>query len=218
MSDEIASSVVEITVGANEVRIEGSESFVSDELERILDKVDFTDSNESTLSSRHGTGDDRSDKGSTDRGDTGDPRPMGSEPEKQRSFDEYSGYSLSEVAQRINVPEESLYNHFYLDLDDDDFSIHIHDPRNIPEQQAFLGYCTIKEILSNQTYHNNTDTKKRLIDGEKVNIDEWGRKFLHNMRKMGYIKDDPNTDKKRNKPFKITPKGRERLVDWLTEN
>lgn len=136
--------------------------------------------------------------------------------ESEEDADEESDSTskLKDVADRINVPYEALSEYFYMDGDE----IHIHDPREIKPKYALIGYCTLKEELHNDTYHDNTDTKKKLIDNEKVNIEDWGGTLLYNLRESGYIKDNPNSQKSRFKPFKITPSGREELVDWLNED
>jgi hypothetical protein len=121
---------------------------------------------------------------------------------------------LHKVAKRLEVDYQQLTEHFYIDDD----GIHVHSPLNIEPKYALLGYCTIKEILSDDIYHDNKETKDKLIDVEKVEIDQWGRELLPNLRSTGLIKDNPNVDQDRNKPFKITPSGRRELVEWLNEN
>lgn len=121
---------------------------------------------------------------------------------------------LSKFADRANVDASKLEEHFYIDEEE----IHVQDPLQIEAKYAVLGYCSIREVLDEDPYHDNTETKKKMIDVEKVNIDSWGRKLLPNLRSAGLIKDDPNTEMSRNKPFKVTPKGRKEFVEWLNED
>ena len=206
MENEHSKATVDIAIGHNEIHIEGSEKFISDELSTILDRIDIGDqvsnsdhdsaSSQSTLSTIAQEADDD---------DT---------IQEDAELLSESQTGLSTVAQKINVSEESLAEHFYLD----DGEIHILNPMSIEPKYALLGYCTIKEVLFEESYHDNTQTKKKLIDKEKVKIDSWGSNFLHTLRRAGYIKDDPNSTKSRNKPFKITPSGHEQLVNWLNED
>lgn len=206
--------MVEITLGGNKVRIEGTEEFISNELDTILDRISLADSAEPSTPTEQVNNGDNSENSGADQSVDEDITDFGtSDVESLSNFD-----PITKVSHQLNIDRDNLENHFYIEGTKSDFNIHILDPREIPPKYALLGYCTIKEILSEETYHGNTETKKKLIDQEKVNIKDWGRVFLHNLRKEGYIKDDPNTDKKRNRPFKITPKGRNEFLDWVTEN
>ena len=205
--DESLSSVV-ISIGQNELRIEGTESFISNELSNILDRIDL--SSQSQMDTKDAI--DKAGSMDEEASENGASPSTRSEEDLEEEVDDSS--PLKKVAERINVPYGALSEHFYLDEDE----IHIQDPRNIEPKYALLGYCTIKEELHGKTYHENTETKKKLIDNEKVNIEDWGGTLLYNLREGGYIKDDPNSSKSRFKPFKITPSGREKLVDWLNED
>lgn len=208
LSDGDSHSSVEITIGRNNLRIEGSEDFISSELSTILDRIDL------------GPQPEIDDKEGSNKALSTEQEPSGNGASPQEEIDEDStekeaaDSQLRKVADRINVPYESLSKHFYLDDD----TVHIHDPREIESKYALLGYCTIKEELTGDTYHDNTEIKKKLIDDEKVNIEDWGGTLLYSLRKSGYIKDNPNSQKSRFKPFKITPSGREEFVDWLNED
>lgn len=195
MSEESVKSEIEIVVGENRVRINGSEEFISRELSTVLNQIDM----------ENGVNyDEQKDKQQGESGDI----------EDNISGDDELSSDISQVANKINVNPSSLAEHFYTDED----GIHIHNPMDIPPKYAVLGYCTIKEELDNITYHNNTETKKKLIDKEKVDIERWGGELLHSLRQGGYIKDDPNTTKSKNKPFKITPSGRKELINWINED
>lgn len=212
MSEESENSVVEISVGQNQLRVEGSEEFISDELSKILDRVDMTappalpaeaDGGEEAVESEVSKPGEQAklfDEPAPNQADTGE--------------DSDTDTELSEVANRLNVEPNAISEYFFIDGDE----VHIQDPMNIQPRYALLGYCSIKEILTGEQYHDNAATKKKLIDVEKVNISEWGGNLLYSLRQEGLIKDNPHTDKKRNKPFKITPPGREELVKWLNED
>lgn len=213
MAEEIENSIVEISVGSNRLKVTGSEKFISEELETILDKVDMT-SHSSPIAAESDGGtaslEPESEK-------SGKQSKLFEETETGKSgpTEEVGGNSeLSRVASRINVNISSLKKYFYIDGEE----VHIQDPMNIKQKYALLGYCTIKEIVTGEQYHDNAETKRKLIDVEKVNIGDWGGELLYNLRQEGSIKDNPNTEKQRNKPFKITPNGREELVNWLNED
>jgi hypothetical protein len=202
------SARLHISMGSDVVEISGSEEFVSNQLTTILDRLELGSGYESgeegmeeenrqeTMGSFIETQSDNSE--STDDNDT-----SGSQEET----------TIEDVANKINVPAENLKEYFYID----DGEIHIQNPRMEPKY-ALLGYCTLREEIHGDIYHNNPETKKKLIDVEKVDISDWGGTLLYNLRKSGYVKDDPNTSKSRFKPFKITPQGRRLLEDWLNED
>lgn len=207
-------SSVEIVIGPNEIRINGSEKFVSEELEALLEKVDLTKSVE-PLGTQTPSGMARVEKEELIEHDQEDG-------ENAVSSSESSIHDpLNRVAESLNVPPGGLKDQFYLDETEDnedgELEIHIMYPTKIPQKYALLGYCTIKEELTGQTYFDNKATKEKLVDGEKVPIEYWGRKLVHNLRNEGLIKDDPNSDKKRNRPFKVTPKGRSQFVEWVRQ-
>lgn len=201
MSSETDGAKAELKVGENEVRLEGSEQFVSDELSNIFDSIDIT--------ANYSAGPPAESSGTPDGPSAGTP----GEVDEEVETDESEADGLQKVATRLNVDVESLSEHFYVEGDE----VHIQDPMSVDAKFAFLGYCTIREILMGVQYHENNETKQALIDREKVNIGQWGSNFLYNLRRSGLIKDKPHTEKSRNKPFKITPSGREELVDWLNE-
>ena len=199
-------STVEIVYGEKEVRISGSENFVSDELSNILNEIDLT--SKEYAESKVRKNDSQAGQKSGGRRDSHEPG--------NNSTNEQD--PLQQVSGQLNVPAAKLREHFYVEESSSELVIHIQYPTKIPEEFALIGYCTIKEVLTGQTYYENKVTKQKLIDEEKVTIDEWGRKFLHKLRKSGLIRDDPNSKKSRNRPFKITPKGREELAEWLSNN
>jgi hypothetical protein len=202
-------SEVEVTVGQTSVRIEGSESFIERELPAILDWVDSTDG--STEKAR-GTQEPESESS----GVTTQPSLSEAVSEDQsESSDEEAESKLAEIARNLNVDPDKLSKHFY--IDEDENSIHIQNPMEIEAKYALLGYCDLREHLTGDTYHDNNKTKKKLIDQEKVDIQRWGSSLLYNLRRNGLVKDDPNADRERNKPFKITPKGHEEFVQWVNE-
>jgi hypothetical protein len=202
-------SEVEVTVGQTSVRIEGSESFIERELPTILDWVDSTDG--STEKAR-GTQEPESESS----GVTTQPSLSEAVSEDQsESSDEEAESKLAEIARNLNVDPDKLSKHFY--IDEDENSIHIQNPMEIEAKYALLGYCDLREHLTGDTYHDNNKTKKKLIDQEKVDIQRWGSSLLYNLRRNGLVKDDPNADRERNKPFKITPKGHEEFVQWVNE-
>lgn len=215
MSEEDSKSVIEITLGPNEIHIEGTEEFVSSELETVLERIDIAESvGSSDIPSPN---EQRNSKEQVQREQTGlldqefQPNEQGDKKEESEPD------PLETVANRIQVDSEQLKKHFYVEESQEGYEVHIYDPTQISSRAALLGYCTIKEILTGETYHDNQHTKERLIDEEKVDINGWGSQFLYNLRRDGLIKDDPSTDLSRNKPFSITPKGREWFVSWLRE-
>lgn len=199
MTNESEQAEIELSVGNNELRMVGSEDFLSNTLDSLLDRINLEDP---------GVDSDKSKEESSGVGDDYSQEDGSSSPESEENSDLYY------VADRLNADPESLDSHFYIQDDE----IHIQDPLKIEPKYALLGYCSIREILTEEPYHNNQETKKKLIDQEKVEIDEWGSQFLHNLRRSGLIKDNPNVDQDRNKPFKIMPKGRRELIEWLNED
>ena len=209
MSEKPDKSTVEIVLGPNKVRVKGSEDFVSNELGTILDQVNLAQSVEPKDESKQNEHKDM------ERDAPGQQTALNGHDVRSETNDENGSDPLQKVSRQIGVPKEALQEHFYVEERESDIEVHIQNPINISGKYALLGYCTIREVLTDVTYHSNQETKKKLIDGEKVDIDSWGRKFLHKLRNEGLIKDDPNTNKKRNRPFKITPTGRREFIKWL---
>lgn len=210
MTDDPDKSLVEISIGDNQLRMEGTEDFLSNQLSEVLDRLDLSKQFESGAN-----GDSRT---ATKNQDQGEVSQDGSETPTSEDDDggppEDGDSELHKVARRLEVDYEKLAEHFYIDED----GIHVHNPLKIEPKFAALGYCTIKEIVFDEIYHDNKGTKDKLIDIEKVEIDQWGRNFLPDLRSEGLIKDNPNVDRDRNKPFKITPSGRREFVEWLNED
>jgi len=212
MTDESEQSIVEISIGGNQLRMEGTEEFLSNELSEVLDRVDLSASADEQVN-----GATESQPLDSNPEPEGKNEPVSEEIEEEEetaSESESTDSEIQRVAKRLDVDVEKLSAHFYVDEEE----IHIHNPLNIEPKYALLGYCTIKEILTEDIYHDNKATKDKLIDVEKVPIDEWGRNLLPNLRNAGLIKDNTKVDRDRNKPFKITPSGRRELVEWLNEN
>ncbi|MFC7325496.1 hypothetical protein ACFQMF_12995 [Halorubrum rutilum] len=197
--EESEKAVIDLAIGRNQIRIEGSESFVSDEMETILDTIDLrkgeqNPSSRGTESTELQDFDDNSEVDSTNEADT-------------------NKSELSEIAESLGVELSRLRRHFFIE----DGNIHVENPLNIPPRFALLGYCTIENERKNTTTFDNTEMKEKLINGEGVEIDGWGD-FIYNARRRGDIRDDPNTDQSRNKPFRLTRDGRESFLDWLNDN
>ncbi|WP_435069637.1 hypothetical protein [Haloplanus sp. C73] len=212
MTDESDQSLVEISIGSNQLRMEGTEEFLSDQLSTILDRIDLSSQSESKPAGNPETVSETPEPEPETESQSEDKEREPNETEEVSS--ETGDTELHKVARRLDVDHEKLAEHFYID----DGGIHVHSPLNIEPKYALLGYCTIKEILSDDIYHDNKETKDKLIDVEKVEIDQWGRELLPSLRSVGLIKDNPNVDRDRNKPFKITPSGRRELIEWLNEN
>jgi len=208
MTESKSHSLVEINIGQNGIRLEGSEDFLAEELSTILDRVDLTARASPEVSEQAKQDDNQAAVQSSQQS-------LSEDDEVDEGVDAgVEDSALDVVAKRLpKVDADDLEAHFYIE----DEEIHIQDPMSIDPKYAFLGYCTIREIMTGEQYHDNNETKKKLIDIEKVNIESWGSVFLYHLRQNGLIKDDPHTDKKRNKPFKITPTGREEFLTWLTE-
>jgi len=210
--DSRNTSQVEVTVGQASIRIEGSESFIEKELPTILDWVD---SNDGEIKATEQTQEDEGTESDSDRSVS---QPSLTEAANETG-DESGGEAeskLVEVAYDLNVDPDKLSQHFY--IDEDENTVHIQNPMEIDPEYALLGYCDIRERLTGDTYHDNAKTKKKLIDQEKVDIERWGSSLLYGLRREGYIKDDPNSDRSRNKPFKITPKGHQEFVKWINNS
>jgi antitoxin component of MazEF toxin-antitoxin module len=203
--DPEQTSQVELSVGQTSIRIEGTESFIERELPTLLDWVD-TKETEAEQHEQVQTEDN------TDEADVQSSLPV----KKGTGAGNESGEAkskLDQVAQQIGADADKLSDHFYIDESEE--TIHIQNPMDIDSKYALLGYCDIREKLTGETYHDNSKTKKKLIDQEKVDIERWGSSLLYTLRRNGLIKDDPNSDRNRNKPFKITPKGHKKFVKWI---
>ena len=202
MSNDVNHSFVELKIGRNEVRLEGTEEFISQELSTILEKIDLVsqqqDNLEGSLESGQSTHSDE------------DIEVNSSDSDKEPS--ESEGV-LKSVAKKLGVDIDIINDHFYIDNGD----IHIANPLDIEPKYALIGYCIMKEYKDDEIYHDNLETKRKIIDSEKVNVERWGD-LLSNLRRSGHIKDDPSYQGERNKPFKVTPKGQKELVEWINED
>lgn len=202
-----AKSVIEIELGQNRVKLEGSESFISDELDNVIQLVQEyqqTIQDSPTAVEARNPGEQATfeelDQPAQPQQENSDAKPAGVEDDP-----------LQQVATSLNLPYDELSRHFYVEGEE----IHVQDPRNINPKYALLGYGIIRKHLTGETYLDNRATKEKLIDGEMVDIDRWGSKFLYQLRNNGLIKDDPNSDRGRNKPFKVTPSGFDEFSSWL---
>lgn len=212
MTDETrgGTSSIEIELGQNRVKLEGSESFISGELGDVIQLVqDY----------QKAVGVERDGKVERERGEqaTFEDLEETEQPSREETEDESGDTDedpLKQVARSRNLPYDKLSRHFYVE----DGEIHVQDPRNIKPKYALLGYGIIRKELKRETYLDNKATKEKLIDGEMVDIDRWGGKFLYRLRNEGLIKDDPNSAKSRNKPFKITPTGLDEFSAWLEDS
>lgn len=215
MSEEHKSnSVVEINFGENKVRVEASEKFITEELESILkwttqsiERVDIEEETEEESDYNHERAEQTSLVEVTEAEED-----EGQDEETKTEFEDEID-ELTEIAQGLNVDEEKLSRYFYIDGE----GTHIKDPLEIDPKYAFLGYCLIEKERTGDPYRNNRRTKEVLIDREMIDINRWGSTFLYRLRNDDLIKDDPNSDKGRNKPFKITPKGHREFVNWLQQ-
>lgn len=209
MTDETrgGTSSIEIELGQNRVKLEGSEGFISDELDGVIQLVQ--DYQEAIEDERDGQVERERGEQATFEDLEETEQPSQETPEAES--DDTDGDPLKQVARSLNLPYGELSRHFYVE----DGEIHVQDPRNIKPKYALLGYGIIRKQLKGETYIDNKATKEKLIDGEMVDIDRWGGKFLYRLRNEGLIKDDPNSDKSRNKPFKITPSGFDEFSSWL---
>jgi len=208
---EAPHSKLELTAGKTSVSIEGSEDFIERQLPDLLSWV----GNNSQSQSEHSSGDQEDQKkgGKEELVQDQLPVPADASEGGSESSSDVTDSEIKQIAQNINVDPEKLSEHFYVDSD----GIHIQNPMKIDPECALLGYCTLREQITGETYHDNRETKQTLIDQEKVNISNWGSSLLYQLRRNGLIKDDPNTDRKRNKPFKVTPKGHQEFVNWVNE-
>lgn len=173
--------------GNNKVKITGSEDFISENLEEVLGRLTQSETETTTIEST-------------------DEKAVDSEEEDSL---------IKKLSKAQNLNPEKMSNLFYVDEETEE--IHIDDPQKIPPKYALAGYCALRETLTGETKVPNSETKNILIDREKMEIDEWGSKFLYTLRKSGWIK-DASSDKSRNKPFKLTPKGLRNLREWLDED
>jgi len=203
-------SKVEIALGESSIMIEGSEQFIQDELPGIMGWVRESAEEMDLGSATQCVGGDGEAEPEGKQATLEESGPTRDE-EKEEESEEESG-ALAEVADSIGVDAGDLQEHFYVDNGE----VHIQNPMATEPKYALLGYCTIRSELTGETYHPNKETKEHLIDNEKVNIENWGGTLLYGLRRSGLIKDDPQTDKGRNRPFKITPKGHREFVNWVT--
>jgi hypothetical protein len=209
-------ALIDVEFGQTRVRIEGSEDFVSDELPNVIQLVQ---ENRELVSSPQESDEqeEQSPPGQDSSGaetpplaefrEADEAEPVEEEPSREND-------RMAKVAESLGVEREKLSSHFYIDDDE----IHIQHPRDIDPKYALLGYAVLHKELTGENYLDNRETKEKLIDHEMVDIDRWGSNFIYRLRQEGLIKDDPNTDKQRNKPFKITPRGFNEFLDWLEEN
>lgn len=194
---------VELRIGGNEVKLQGSEDFISKELETILQNVDLSNSNGNTKPQDE---EDSSESESRDLDDTED---------DNREEDSDTDYhpAIVAVADKLSVDPAKISSHFYIE----DENIHIHDSYSMPHRHALFGYCMLRTEMTGETIFDNPDTKRKLVEEERVPIDEWGGSFLHSLREENLIKNDPNSDKQRFVPFKIAPRAEQRFRDWLVD-
>lgn len=190
MSDE--NSRINLESGGDKVEIEGSEEFISNQMEQLkeihpsLFERDSTNTQENQQTIRE-------------------------EDESETSSEETSADNrLQQIAQELDLPYEKLNEEFHLEEN----KVHIQNPRSIPPKIALLGYCAIKSEID-ENHFENKETKEILENRERVNLDDW-KNILYNGRDSGIIKDVG--DQKQYKPFKIMPKGLDKLSDWLDEN
>jgi hypothetical protein len=209
-----SNSVVEINFGENRVRVEASEEFITEELKSILEwttqtieQVEIEEETEEETDSRH----ERAEQTSLVEVTEESTEEVEDQDEKTEAELENGADELAEIAQSLNVDEEKLSSYFYMDGE----GTHIKDPLEIDPKYAFLGYCLIEKERTGDPYRDNRRTKEVLIDREMIDINRWGSTFLYRLRNDDLIKDDPNSDKGRNRPFKITPKGHREFVNWL---
>ncbi|MEZ3144030.1 hypothetical protein [Halobaculum sp. MBLA0143] len=118
---------------------------------------------------------------------------------------------LREATDTLDVDPVALAEHFYVD----DAGTHVDDPLGIDPKYALLGYGPIEKERTGDPYLDNQETKQTLIEDEMLDIDNWGGTLLYGLRQDGLIKNDPTSDKQRNVPFRITPKGGREFVEWL---
>lgn len=202
-------SVVELSLGENHLRIEGSEEFIGNQLETVIDRLDL--SHQETRASSQVEDSEKTtqeDDGVRDR-ELDDFQETESEEDDGATL--ASDDRLKKVAEEINADYDKLSQHFYVDDDGPG----IHDPRNIEPKYALLGFCVIEKVLNGKNTFGNREMKTRLTDDEMVPIDNWGSQFLYNLRRAGVIKNDPNSDKSRNVPFKLKPQGIHEFVEWV---
>ena len=226
MVDDTAneSSAIDIQIGESRIHVQGSEEFIADELPDILEWVgnhEATVLDEARKGAVETSGDEVQKSGDGEAGENMSLEEAWSDDEGDHGFSE-DGQSdaveaepdpLAEVAESINVDPDALSEHFYVDDD----GVGIQNPREIDPKYALLGYGIIRKELTGDMYLDNKETKEKLIDQEMVDISGWGSNLLYGLRRNGLIKDDPNTDKGRNKPFKVTPSGFDEFIQWLED-
>lgn len=191
---------VNITVGQNKIELVGSEQFISDELSDILEKVNIQKGvKNSSEDSEIPTEPDNSESNS-------------SNDELDNSVNK-SNSDLEVVAESLGVDIGKIRQYFYIENDE----LHIENPLNIEPKYALLGYLSIENERQNKTTFDNLGMKDTLITKEGVDIDSWGD-FIYNSRRRGEIRDDPDSEQSRNKPFRLTRAGREEFIHWINED
>ena len=210
-------SVVEIGIGDNKVKIKASEEFISKEIDSILSWTKESINKvgeEQVVGSDSKIADNEAEEKSLEdfKGEEGEENKKQKAKETDENKNDNSdGGKISQIADRLGVDSEKLSEMFFISED----NVHIQDPLEIDPKYAFLGYCLIRKHITDDSYRDNKRTKEVLIDREMLDITRWGGTFLYTLRQEGLIKDDPNSDRRRNKPFKITPKGHREFVQWL---
>lgn len=204
MSQEQRQSVVELSIGGNNVHIKGSEDFVSEQLSTVLSEVEF-----------NGQAKDISNpSASKDNINSSNTEVDSSDESTEEDAEDHS--QLAEVARSIGVEPGELRRYYFVD---DKGALHLENPLNMDPKYAFLGYLTIENERTGKQVFDNTGMKETLVSQEGIDIGDktWGG-FIRNARRRGDIRDDPDTDQERNKPFRLTRAGREEFVEWLNED
>lgn len=194
---------IEMSIGENTILLQGSEDFISSELQTIFDNIDFEVVSSST--SPDSSGEESSD-GTVEAGGegTGDSESGTSE----------SHSAISTIADRLSIDSSLISTHFYVE----DENIHLHNPYDITHKYALIGYCMLKREITGEDVFEQSITKEKLIEQERVPINDWGGKFMYRLRENGVIKNDPSSNKQKNIPFKITPKAEGQFKEWLVSN
>lgn len=198
-------AAVKIVVGQNEVEIEGSEDFISEELSTVLETLDLETQPDGVVSNGH-----QPQSGTVEETSNGASH---SDAESDTTDSADSSSNLEYVASKLDVEVDSLKRYFFVD----DGELHIENPLNIPPRFALLGWCTIENERKGKVTFENLSMKDKLVSQEGVEIDGWGD-FVYNARRRGDIRDDPDSDQNRNKPFRLTRDGREAFIEWLEED
>lgn len=207
---------VEVSIDGAEVSVRGSEKFVREEIESIADlAADLAEASDAKQDSHDGNqagSDEHRQLGShtTKKSDSS----KNELPEGEEQKESVVRGELTEVAQSLNVDPGALGEHFYVD----DEGTHVDDPLEIDPKYALLGYGLIEKERTSEPYLDNQETKKTLIEQEMLDIGDWGGSFVYGLRDDGLIQNDPRSEKKRNVPFRITPKGRKEFVEWLSDD